>query len=64
MTLEDELSLKLHNRMLRDGICPQCAGRLDPPRLPTLIRTRNDAFNRVRTCYHCEETYTYSLDED
>lgn len=64
LTPDEELSLKMRRRMLRDGICPQCAGRLDPPKLPTVIRTRNDSFNRVRTCYACEETFTYSLDED
>lgn len=64
LTPDEELSLKFRRSMIRDGICPNCAKRLDPPRMPTIIRTRDDAFTRIRTCYNCEETFSYSLDED
>lgn len=64
MTPDEELSLKMHRSMVKSGICPQCAGPLDPPKMQTIVRTRDDAFKRVRTCYACEETFHYILGED
>lgn len=43
---------------INHGVCPNCGGNLEPPRLPYGTGTR-----KVRTCYECDDSFYASEDD-
>lgn len=68
MNLSDyEDQEQAYYRNIREGVCPDCGGKLDPPHLPPFYGRVSPSGGwcgwRERTCFDCERNFGYYLHE-